>query len=179
MEIKTYKKLIKKPILWIGSITMVSIVIFLITLLTVPITPNTAVVIGCSGSLGIILSYLIIALLSYSKHGSRACFEITTYSSDTEDNEKVTLFTVSKYSHILIWLFNILVFFLQITSYSQAKGVAWDVAANNTIIWFIPLFAVSMFIMYVFIYMSAYVISQDKDYMSQIQQHIEDFKQHN
>ncbi|AHI52437.1 hypothetical protein [Spiroplasma culicicola] len=175
MDFKKVKPLLKKPVLWTGSIIFGLIMISLIIILTLPLEKNQKIIISCQITLNFLLVYLIACILG-NKRSSISLFTDILVFEDEQKQESIEV-KPSRYLHIFINIFTIACFFIHLTSGSMIGEISFAQYAAQKWWLFLIVYLINTIFLYLYFYILIYLLNESKEFKDEYLTNLKNNKQ--
>ncbi|QBQ07312.1 hypothetical protein SGLAD_v1c01110 [Spiroplasma gladiatoris] len=182
MEFKLVKPILKKPLIWMGSIVFATLIIYLIVILTTSLEKKAKIIWVCQISLNFICIYFVSIVLNFSKASVTIFNDIHT-TTNLETNEINVEIKASKYTHIFSIFFSIICFFIHITSGSQLQKITWGDYAKSYWWVFMIIMVYNIIYFYLFFNINSYLLNASEkfklsyiDFYKNAKEHIDNKK---
>ncbi|AHI53488.1 hypothetical protein SSABA_v1c00760 [Spiroplasma sabaudiense Ar-1343] len=163
MEIQKFRKITKKPVLWIGAINAFILIMALTIILNINFSLITKITLTSQFVLDLIIINSVIGILNFGKTSISFLYE-SHFEVNTENNQaKSVEFKTSKYCHVLAITISIVSFFIIVASTSIAKG--FNIQDSFRVAWAPALIlgSINISLLYLNFFMTTYLLNSSEE----------------
>lgn len=163
MDFKIVKPLLRKNLLWMGSVIFSVIVIGLIIVLTIPLSKNNKIVYASQITLNFLLIYFVTCILNMSKT-MVSLFTDIHKETDLETKEVFLSVKSSRYQHIFIVILVVAVFFIQIASSVTILKLSFESVFKKTWWVYLIIALINLVYLYLFFGINVYLLDNSSEF---------------
>lgn len=163
MDFKIVKPLLRKNLLWMGSVIFSVIVIGLIIVLTIPLSKNNKIVYASQITLNFLLIYFVTCILNMSKT-MVSLFTDIHKETDLETKEVFLSVKSSRYQHIFIVILVVAVFFIQIASSVTILKLSFESVFRKTWWVYLIIALINLVYLYLFFGINVYLLDNSSEF---------------